>query len=98
MGDENAILAWQFKDAQYMWGQNVILTLWPYSTLYIREENAKLTWQFKDEHCMSVIKYNIDIMTLNPHYMWEKEIQYLHDNLNMHIISKWQNVILALWP
>jgi hypothetical protein len=47
---------------------------------------------------MSVIKCNIDIMTLNPHYMWKKEIQYLHDNLNMHTISKWQNAILALWP
>jgi hypothetical protein len=27
--------------------------------------------------------------------MWEKEMQHLHDNLNMHIISRWQNVILA---
>jgi hypothetical protein len=64
IGKGNAIFAWYFKDAHYMWGQNLIPTLWFESTLYIGE----------------------------------REIQYLHDNLKMHIVCKWQNAILALWP
>ncbi len=32
----------------------------------------------------------------NPHYIWGKEMQYLHNNLKMHIICGWQNPILAL--
>jgi len=29
MGEGNTIHAWQFKDANYMWGQSVIPTSWP---------------------------------------------------------------------
>jgi endo-1,4-beta-mannosidase len=32
----------------------------------------------------------------NPHYIWEREMQYLHNNLKMHTIYGWQNVILTL--
>jgi len=32
----------------------------------------------------------------NPHHIWERKMQYLHNNLNMHTIYGWQNVILAL--
>jgi hypothetical protein len=32
---------------------------------------------------------------LNPHYIWEREMQYLHNNLKMHTIYGWQNVILT---
>jgi len=32
----------------------------------------------------------------NPHYIWEKEMQYMYKNLKMHIICGLQNVILAL--
>jgi hypothetical protein len=43
------------------------------------EENVIPTWQFKDGHYMWVAKYNIDIMTLNPHYLWEAKMlnQYI---------------------
>ncbi len=37
MGNENAILARQFKHAHYMWVQNAICALWPYiHTIYGR--------------------------------------------------------------
>jgi len=39
------------------------------------EGNVIVPWQFKDAHCMWVAKYNIDIMTLNPHYLWEAKMQ-----------------------
>jgi hypothetical protein len=29
----------------------------------------------------------------NPHYIWEKEMQYLHNNLKMRTICEWQNAI-----
>jgi hypothetical protein len=29
-------------------------------------------------------KCNTHIMTLIPHYIWEREMQYLHNNLKMH--------------
>jgi hypothetical protein len=29
MGNEDAIPAWQFKHAHFMWGQYAILALWP---------------------------------------------------------------------
>jgi hypothetical protein len=32
----------------------------------------------------------------DAHYMWEREMQYLHDNLNMHILCGWQIGILTL--
>jgi len=32
----------------------------------------------------------------NPHYIWEREMQCLHDNLKMHILCGWENAILAL--
>jgi hypothetical protein len=34
------------------------------------EGNVILARQFKDAHFISVAKYNIGIMTLNPHYLW----------------------------
>jgi len=31
-------------------------------------------------------------MTLiNPHYLWEKKMQYLHDNLKLRVVYGWQN-------
>jgi hypothetical protein len=38
------------------------------------EGNAVLAWQFKDAHYMWVAKCNIDIMSLNPHYLWEAKM------------------------
>jgi hypothetical protein len=39
-------------------------------------------------------------MTLNPHYVWEMKMQYLHDNLNMHILcgAKCNICIMTLNP
>jgi hypothetical protein len=39
------------------------------------KRNVILARQFKDAHCMWVAKYNIGIMTLNPHYLWEVKMQ-----------------------
>ncbi len=36
---------------------------------------------------MWVAQCNTHIMTLNPHYLRQKTISYLHDNLNMHTLD-----------
>jgi len=36
--------------------------------------NEILALQFKDAHYMWVAKCNIDIMSLNPHYLWEDKM------------------------
>jgi hypothetical protein len=42
---------------------------------FMRCQNAILAQQFKHAHYMWVIKCNIHIMTLNPHYLWEVKMQ-----------------------
>jgi hypothetical protein len=59
------------------------------STLSRWKENAIPTQQFKHIHNMWVEICNTYIMTLNSHYLSERKMQYLHDNLNMHIICGW---------
>jgi hypothetical protein len=49
------------------------------------EGNAILTRQFKYAH-ISGGKMQCPHYDPNPHYLWEREMQYLHDILNMHII------------
>jgi hypothetical protein len=60
--------------------------------LYMVERNAIPATQFKDVHYMwgqnAYPHYD-----LNPHCIWEKEIQYLHDNLKMHTVCGWKNAI-----
>jgi hypothetical protein len=36
--------------------------------------NATPAWQFKNAHYMWEAKWNIDIMTLNPQYLWEAKM------------------------
>jgi hypothetical protein len=38
------------------------------------EGSVILAWQFKHAHYMWVAKWNIGIMTLNPHYLWETKM------------------------
>jgi len=52
MVEANVIPARQFKDANYMWGQNAIPTLWAWSTLYMGEGNVIHAQQFLNAHCM----------------------------------------------
>jgi hypothetical protein len=51
----------------------------------MREKNLILTWQFKDAHYMWG-QNAIPTLWPNPHYIWENEMQYMHDNLSMHIV------------
>ncbi len=52
MGKENAILAWQFKHAHCMWGQNASIAFDLKSTLSMGNEDAIPAWQFKHAHFM----------------------------------------------
>jgi len=51
----------------------------------MEDGNAIPTQQFKDAHYMwgqsAILTFDP-----NPHYIWEREMQYLHDNLRMHIV------------
>ncbi len=87
-----------FKSILSMNNLNAIPTWWP--TNYTIYGRGKCNTYMTILRCTIYVevKCNTNIMTLNPHYLWERKMQYLHDNLNMHInICGWQNAILALW-
>jgi len=58
--------------------------------------NVIFPWQFKDAHYMWGQNAIFTWQFRDAHYMWEREMQYLHDNLNMHIVCGWQIGILTL--
>jgi hypothetical protein len=61
MGEGNAIFAWQFKDANCMWGQSVILALWALNSLYLWE--AKMLNPYI-KHGTFLVKFDDHIKTI----------------------------------
>jgi len=61
MGEGNAIFAWQFKHANYMWRQSAILTLWALNSHYLWE--AKMLNPYI-KHGTFLVKFDEHIKTI----------------------------------